>query len=201
MVNVSNPLPDTTPPTVNISAPSSGATVAGTISVQGSATDNVGVTKIELDVDGAVVATATASPFSFSWNSTTKPNGSHTLMIKAYDAANNVGSASVSVSVSNAAPAPILDTTPPVAVITQPVSGSPVSRNVGITVSATDNVGVVRVSIYLDNIQLCNDTLAPYTCSWNTRKSAMGTHTITATAWDAAGNAGKASPVTVTLTK
>ncbi|HXI42732.1 MAG TPA: Ig-like domain-containing protein [Bryobacteraceae bacterium] len=201
MVNVSNALPDTTPPTVNISAPTSGATVAGTISVQGTATDNVGVTKIELDVDGAAVATATASPFSFSWNSTAKPNGSHTLTIKAYDAANNVGSASVSVMVNNPTQATVLDTTPPVVVITQPVSGSPVSRNVGITVSATDNVGVARVSIYLDNIQLCNDTLAPYTCSWNTRKSATGTHTITATAWDAAGNAGNASPVTVTLTK
>jgi hypothetical protein len=40
-------------------------------------------------------------PFSLSWNSTTKANGAHTLMVKAYDAAGNSGSASVSVNARN----------------------------------------------------------------------------------------------------
>ncbi len=197
-VTVANALPDTTPPTVSLSAPTSGATVTGTVSVQGTATDSAGVTKIQLYVDGAAVATATSSPFSFSWNSTAASNGTHTLTIKAYDPANNVGSASASVTVNNPVPPPTLDTTPPVVVITQPGNGSSVSRNVAIAVSATDNVGVSHVSIYVDNVQLCSDTLAPYTCSWNTRKAASGSHTISATGWDAAGNAGKASTVTVT---
>ncbi len=96
-----NPTGDTTPPTVSITAPLFGATVSGTILVQGSATDNVGVTGIELDVDGAAVATTTVSPFAFSWNTTASANGSHTLTVKAYDAANNVSSVSVSVTVSN----------------------------------------------------------------------------------------------------
>jgi Bacterial Ig domain len=90
------------------------------------------------------------------------------------------------------------DTTPPVVTITQPASGSVVSRNVSIAVSATDNVGVSHVSIYVDNVQLCNDASAPYTCSWNTHKISAGSHTITATAWDAVGNAGHATPVPVT---
>ena len=194
-VNVNN-ITDTTPPTVSITAPLAGATVSGTILVQGSAADNAGVTKLELDVDGVSVATAASSPYSFSWNSAAKTNGSHTLTVKAYDAANNVGSASIIVSVNN--PVPVADTTAPVVAITSPLDGSTVSRNASITVSATDNVGVTRVVIYLDNVQLCSDTSAPYSCSWNTRKASAGTHTITATAWDAAGNAGKAIPITVT---
>jgi len=194
-VNVSNVI-DTTPPTVSITAPLPSLSVSGTVSVQGSASDNAGVTKIELDVDGAAVATTAASPFSFSWNSAGKTNGSHTLTVKAIDGANNVGSASEMVSVNN--PVPTVDGTPPVVAITSPALGSTISRNISIAVSATDNVGVTRVAIYVDNVQLCNDTSAPYTCSWNTRKSSPGSHTITVTAWDAAGNAGTASPVTVT---
>jgi thermitase len=198
IVNVVNAAPDTTPPTVSISAPVSGATVSGTVAVRGTATDNVGVTKIELDVDGAAVATATISPFSVSWSSASKANGSHTLTIKAYDAANNVGSASVSVTVSNPLPSSTADTTPPVVRIIQPANGSAVSHDVTISVSATDNVGVTHVSIYVDNVQLCSDTALPYTCNWNTKKVSAGSHLITATAWDAAGNAGYATPVTVT---
>jgi len=195
-VNVANPVADTTPPTVSISAPTNSASVSGTVSVQGTAADNVGVTKIELDVDGAVVTTTTTSPFSFSWNTASKANGSHTLTVKAYDAANNVGSASVTVTINNQAV--VQDTIPPVVSITKPVAGTVVTRSVSIAVSATDNVGVAHVSIYLDNVQLCNVTSAPYSCSWNTKKSAGGSHTISATAWDAAGNAGHATPVAVT---
>ncbi|MCU1272925.1 MAG: putative alkaline serine protease (subtilase family protein) [Bryobacterales bacterium] len=195
-LNVSNSVADTTPPTVSITAPVSTASVSGTISVQGSASDNVGVTKVELDIDGVAVATVTASPFSFSWNSTTKTNGLHSLTVQVYDAANNAGSASVSVSVNN--PMPIGDTTPPVATITQPVNGSSVSRMISLAVSANDNVGVTRVSIYVDNVQICSLNSAPYACNWNARKASPGAHTITATAWDAAGNVGKAVPIAVT---
>jgi hypothetical protein len=194
-----NSLSQATPPTVSITTPLSGATDSGTVSVQGTATDNVGVTKIELDVDGTAVATTTVSPFSFSWSTTAVANGSHTLTVKASDAANNVGSASVSVTVSNLiTPPPPPDTTPPVVAITNPVSGSLVSRSETISVLATDNVGVTHVSIYVDNVQLCSDTASPYTCTWNTRKYSAGSHTITATAWDAAGNSGQAAPITVT---
>jgi len=196
-VNVSNII-NTTPPTVSITAPAPSTSVSNTVLVTGSATDSVAVTKLELDVDGAAVSTATASPFSFSWNSGSATNGSHTLAVKAYDAANNVGSASVSVLVNNPAPTTTADTTPPVVSITSPAGGSTVSRNVSIAVSATDNVGVTRVAIYVDKTLVCSDTVAPYTCGWNTKKASPGSHTISATAWDAAGNAGYASPVVVT---
>jgi hypothetical protein len=98
-----------------------GSTVARTVQIQATATDNVGVTKIELYIDGQLrPTTAATSPLAFSWNTTNAANGSHTLVVKAYDLANNVGSASVSVSVSNTL---VVDKTPPSVAVTNPLPG------------------------------------------------------------------------------
>jgi len=99
---------DTTAPTVSITAPSNGATVSGSsVQINATASDNVGVTKVEFFIDGSLKSTDTSSPYSYTWNTTTSSNGSHTLQAKAYDAANNIGtSASVSVTVSNVSTPP-----------------------------------------------------------------------------------------------
>src|SRR5438046_2635804 len=82
-VTVSNaPPPDTTPPTVSITSPGNGATVSGTIAVTASASDNVGVAGVQFKLDGANLgAEDTSSPYGVSWNTTTVPNGSHSLKI------------------------------------------------------------------------------------------------------------------------
>jgi|GEM_PF-2636302 len=93
---------DTQSPTANITSPSSGQAVSGTITVTVNASDNVGVTKVEFYVDSVLKSTDTTSPYSFSWDSTTVANGSHTFSAKAYDAAGNVGTSSpISVTVDN----------------------------------------------------------------------------------------------------
>jgi hypothetical protein len=93
---------DTTAPTTSITSPTAGATVNGTVTISASASDNVGVTKVEFYVDGSLLSTDTSSPYSASWNTTTATNGSHSLTTKAYDAATNVGTSSaVSVTVNN----------------------------------------------------------------------------------------------------
>jgi len=92
---------DTTPPTA--SASESGT--SGTITLSATATDNVGVTKVEFYIDGALVGTDTTSPYSVTYDSTLLANGTHSLVAKAYDAAGNIGSSSaVSFSVSNTIP-------------------------------------------------------------------------------------------------
>src|SRR5437867_5701153 len=100
------PLPDTTPPTVSITAPAAGATVAGTVTVSASATDNVGVVGVQFKLDGVNLgAELTTVPYSLSWNTTLAVNGSHTLTAVARDAAGNTAtSAAVSVTVDNASP-------------------------------------------------------------------------------------------------
>ncbi|MFP2924780.1 S8 family serine peptidase [Pyxidicoccus sp. 3LG] len=93
---------DTTPPTTSITSPAGGATLSGTASLTASAADNVGVSRVEFYAGTALLGTATASPYSISWNTATVANGTYALTTKAYDAANNVGtSATVSVTVDN----------------------------------------------------------------------------------------------------
>lgn len=99
---------DTTAPTVNVTAPSNGATVSGTVTITASASDNVGVSRVEFFVDGALVGTDTSSPYSYAWNSASVANGSHALMARAYDAAGNVGTDNdTSVNVSNSGTTPV----------------------------------------------------------------------------------------------
>jgi poly(hydroxyalkanoate) depolymerase family esterase len=93
---------DTTPPTVSLTAPANGATVSGTITLSANASDNVGVSRVELSVDGSLVGTANASPYQVSWNTATVGNGGHTVTAKAFDAAGNSATSSASVTVSNA---------------------------------------------------------------------------------------------------
>ncbi|MBI3130150.1 MAG: M4 family metallopeptidase [Acidobacteria bacterium] len=89
---------DTTAPTV--SATESGT--SGTITFSASASDNVGVTKVEFYVDGVLKGTDTTSPYSMTLDSTTLSNASHSLTAKAYDAAGNVAtSTSVAFTVNN----------------------------------------------------------------------------------------------------
>jgi len=177
---------DTTPPTTAITAPPAGSTVGGSVAVSASASDNVGVVRVEFRVDGAVVATDTSAPYGFTWNSASVANGGHALSSRAYDAAGNARtSANVSVTVSNGGGG---DTTPPNTAVTAPAAGARVSGTVTFSASASDNVGVARVELRVDGNVIATDTSSPYSVSWNTATVANGSHSLTSRAYDAAGN-------------
>jgi len=194
---------DTTPPTINISSPGSFAYVAAAIQVMGTTSDNVGVVATEFYADNQLVSSSGGgSPFSFSWDTTSVANGSHTLMVKAYDGSSNAGAASVVVNVNNVSNVnpPPADTTPPSVTISSPANGSVYTsntRNVKITVNASDNVAVSQVTIYIDGIQVYTGSSASSSYTWNLRKAKAGYHSITARAWDGAGNFSDAGPVTI----
>ena len=93
--------PDTTPPTLSVVSPSAG-TVSGTVSVVANASDSSGVAGVQFKLDGSNLgAEVVAAPYSISWDTTAVVDGSHTITAVARDAANNVGSSSVVVNVSN----------------------------------------------------------------------------------------------------
>jgi hypothetical protein len=100
--------PDTTPPTVAVTAPAPGATISGTVNVTADAADNVGVAAVQFKVDGADLAVEdTTAPYSVSWNTTTSSNGTHNLTAVARDAAGNpTTSGAVTVTVDNVSPPP-----------------------------------------------------------------------------------------------
>jgi hypothetical protein len=93
---------DITAPTTQITAPLNGATLSGTVTVTATASDNVGVTSIQIYIDGTQVATGASSPLNYSWNTANASNGTHTIFSKASDAAGNVGtSTTITVTVNN----------------------------------------------------------------------------------------------------
>lgn len=185
---------DVTAPVVTIGSPANGVIVSGTVGISASATDNVGVTKMEILIDGTLVAQGTAATISYSWNTLNYADGSHAIVARAYDAANNSGSASISVSVQNST---ITDTTAPAVAITSPADGSTVSGMVKIYVSATDNVAVTKVDLYLDGAFFNSSTSPSPVFNWNTRPAAKGSHKLQAYAYDAAGNIGASLVATV----
>jgi GH18 family chitinase len=91
------------------------------------------------------------------------------------------------------------DTQPPLVSITSPSSGLAVGT-VNVTANASDNVGVAGVQFKLDGANLsAEDTVAPYSTSWNTLLTPDGTHALVAVARDTAGNQTTSSNISVSI--
>src|ERR1043166_1000800 len=90
---------DTIPPTVAITNPADGAIVArrSTVTITATASDNVGVTRVEFLVNGALQCTDTTAPYSCNWN---VPNSrtTHQLQARAFDQAGNSATANIQVT-------------------------------------------------------------------------------------------------------
>src|SRR5205807_2129417 len=104
--------------------------------------------------------------------------GTYYYKVTAQDAAGNVSAAS-----NEASAAATADTQPPTVSLTAPAGGSTVSGTVTVSADASDNVGVVGVQFLLDGVNLgAEDTVSPYSVSWDTSGVSNGTHTLTARA-------------------
>jgi hypothetical protein len=98
---------DNTPPTVVITAPTNGQTVSAGIPIWATALDAVGVSNVEFLVDGNPVGTATTSPYTITFETTTVTNASHQLTAIATDLAGNQGTSSpVTINVQNVSSGP-----------------------------------------------------------------------------------------------
>lgn len=197
---------DTQPPTATITAPLAGSKVNGFVNVNVSAADNIAVARVELLVNGTAVASDATGPYGFTFDSTAYQDGAQlTLQARAFDTAGNAASSStVNVTVAN-------DVTPPVVTINNPKAGSTVSGTVSVSVSATDDKKVAKISLTIDGKEVAVTYGAALTYSWDTsgakpgkgggkggRNAGSSTSTLSARAEDPTGNAGTAS---VTVTK
>ena len=186
---------DTTPPVTSITSPAPGSTVSGSVTVPVSATDNVGVTKVELYLDNILSQVTSLLPASFTWNTLASANGTHALHAIGYDRAGNSGlSADVSVTVQNAA----ADTIAPTAQITSPLAGTVVGKTQKVYPIGSDNVGVTRLELYLDGALVGTSTNTAPMFNLNTKSWTKGVHMLQSLAFDAAGNAGASALVNVT---
>ncbi|HVE27504.1 MAG TPA: family 16 glycosylhydrolase, partial [Sporichthya sp.] len=87
-----------TPPTADSAAPSvkidAISSTLGKVGIKGIATDNVGVTKVQLFIDNKLMATSSTSPLSYTWNARKASSGAHNVLVKAWDPAGNMGQSS-----------------------------------------------------------------------------------------------------------
>jgi thermitase len=185
------PTADTTAPAAAITTPAGGSNASGVATVDVAASDNVGVVKVELFVNGAVLAADTSAPYNFSWDTTALPNGAASLVAVAYDAAGNSSkSAAVQVNVSNAS-TKVVDTQPPAVKFLSPTSGALLGTSAMVTTSASDDAGAAGLSqsLFIGGKLVATASGTGLSYRWNTRKLAKGTYNLQVTARDAAGNA------------
>jgi Bacterial Ig domain len=198
---------DNPPPTTSVLIPSSGASVSGgQVVLDAGASDSGGVTKVTYDLTGgslnnALIATASPTYYGWlaQWNSTTVPNGTYTLQSDAYDAAGNEG-------VSDAVTV-IVDNPPPTTSVLIPSNGGSLSgTQVLLDAGASDNGGVADVQFTLTGGSLNDAPIATATLSyygwlaqWDSTTVPDGTYTLQSDAYDAAGNQGVSTAISVTV--
>lgn len=179
---------DIQPPSTALAAPN-GAVASGLVTINAAASDNVAVTRVELYANGALIATEITAPYAFVADTGGWPNGNASLYTRAYDAAGNAANSNPLVlAVSNDAVTPTVN-------ITSPQNGTLVSGAVPITVRASDSNRVARLSLFINGqeVAVAYGTSLSYVWSPVAKSKSPVAYTISARAWDSAGNAGSTS--------
>ncbi|HMH50661.1 MAG TPA: Ig-like domain-containing protein [Candidatus Acidoferrum sp.] len=177
---------------VSVTAPTSGMNIQGTVAVAAAASTTA--TRVDLRLNGSLVATYSGSVSNYSWNTKTVPNGTHRWVARAYNSTGTiVDSPPVDVVVNNS------DLVPPVVELDKMAVTVLRKAMVSISATASDNVGVVKVEFYVNGALLCSDTASPYTCSWKVPAATVKSYVLQAKAFDAAGNVGLSAPVGVSV--
>ncbi|MES2014355.1 MAG: Ig-like domain-containing protein, partial [Patescibacteria group bacterium] len=97
---------DTTAPTVSLTAPTTGSTVHGSsVALTATASDNVQVDGVKYYLDGVSLGAEAATPFTTSFDSTGKSDGSHSVVAVARDSSSNYAtSTAATITIDNTGP-------------------------------------------------------------------------------------------------
>lgn len=181
---------DTIKPAVSLTSPAAG-NYKGSISIKGTATDNVGLNRIELYVDGVLAQPSKmclgkkTCSYDVTCDSTKKSDGPHTLRLRTVDSSKNYAdTAYVTINIDNAAPASVLLITSPAASI--------VSGNIQLTGSAVDPSGISLIIFYYKNssgaiTQIGSDNVAPYNGTFISTAIPNGNYRLYAVAYSILG--------------
>lgn len=182
---------DTVAPTVSFTEPANNKQFNTTLTVRANATDNVGVAGVKLLVDGTMSGTEdTSLPYEFVIDAASLANGDHTIKLEARDAAGNKGNATLTVRVDKIAPT---------IAIPVPTAGQVLTGTSTVQGTASDANGVAGVQFQVDGVNSgAEDTVAPYSFSFNSTTVSNGNHTLKLIARDNAGNTASATVSIVT---
>jgi len=182
-------------PTAAFTSPAAGATVSGTVGVGMAAGGGTAPYTYRLTIDGVQVFTTTTSATSAShaWNTTTGPDGSHTLGLTVTDSTGAAAAATRVVTVQNGGAALT-------AAFTSPAAGATVGGTVSVGLAAGGGTAPYTYRLSIDGSPVFTVTTSARSAafSWNTTTTSNGGHTLGLTVTDAAG-VSAASTRTVTV--
>ncbi|NUN15709.1 MAG: carboxypeptidase regulatory-like domain-containing protein, partial [Myxococcales bacterium] len=199
-------------PTVSLTSPPDGTGVlnGAKITATATATDDLGVTKVDFLIDGKLAATDPTAPYS-SLITIIKPAVGTTVFLQAR-ATDTGGNTALSVPVGITV---LPDEAEPTVTLSAPAPNATFieGKSFGVNATASDNVGVTKVEFSANGLLFATDLTAPYSANFNIPSNyTPGSNlplSIEATAYDQAGNVGQAvasvmvtpdAPPTVTLT-
>ncbi|WP_168058975.1 DUF1565 domain-containing protein [Candidatus Manganitrophus noduliformans] len=177
---------------ITLTAPSDGALVRGRVTVTSAVADLPAALGVTYSVDDAAIGNSDLPPsFPFTWDTIAlQVEGPHTLRADLIDSLGVTDSDSVSVTVDN---------TPPVVGITSPKQGDLLGcGGVSVIASATDANGISRVGFFASGAPIGEDTIPSgnlFSISWS--PPANGPYTLTAQAFDRAGNTALSAGISV----
>jgi membrane carboxypeptidase/penicillin-binding protein PbpC len=94
-----------------------------------------------------------------------------------------------------------IDNTPPIVTMLTPEDGAELEVRAGgvmvIELGVADNLGIARVEVFVDRRNIATLTGPPYSIRWSPEQA--GEHTLSARAYDLAGNRGESVAVTVVV--
>ncbi|WJH37484.1 Ig-like domain-containing protein [Paenibacillus sp. CC-CFT747] len=186
------PAPDVTLPVVKITTPSPGQIYSsGSIVVEGTASDNKGVSRVELSVDGGPLVQAESLNGWANWKKgLTLAPGNHSIVATCTDVSGNQATASLTVSV---------DTTPPKVTIVSPTANQQIAGTfsqgaiIEVTGTAQDAGGISLVEVSLNQNPVYVRAAEKAPGDWSQWKATFkvtepGIHILTARCTDPAKN-------------
>ena len=177
------------PPTVTLTAPAPGATVKGTVALTATASastmNGLKVTRVDFMIDGTIVGTATTSPYTVNWNSTTVTMGNHSLTAKVTDSANDTATTpAITITVSNMAAMKVAMA--PAQIFPAPGSSASGTANITVKLESGATSGKVMLSGLTATAVTINEGFAGAT---GPRAITLEAHGGTAGEWDVPANA------------
>ncbi|MBI4773601.1 MAG: tail fiber domain-containing protein [Deltaproteobacteria bacterium] len=139
------------PPTGSLASPTNGQTVSGSISISGTASDDVGLNRVGIRIGGAAEVNASLNTgtgaFSYTWFTTSVSNGAYSIMVTAYDTEGlSTVIGNISVTVNNVSPPPSGTPT-----LVYPANGASVTAPFDLEWTAVTGAVSYTVQIAADN--------------------------------------------------
>jgi hypothetical protein len=192
------PIPDTTAPTMSITHPLPGENVAGVVSLDAIAADNVGgsgVREVEYYLDAVNTSTslgkATSATYLVNWDSSKTASGPHTIYAIARDNAGNQSLAD-SVKITLNLVKPIVALVPSGSIVIAKKS----TLNMTASITNLPSYAINRVEFLVDSKVACSDNTPPFVCDWRS-PAGKRSYQAQARAYDTQGNVGVSGLLTI----